>query len=70
MKFLAGSGAIFLTFLAGAKLEPGVVKKKLRGVLLIGVGVFLSPFIGCLMVANYVFGMGCAGEFFVWWCRL
>lgn len=56
VRFLAGSGAIFLTFLAGAELEPVVIKRKLREVLLIGAIGFLSPFIGCSLMAYYVLG--------------
>jgi len=56
VKFLAGSGAIFLTFLAGAELEPTVIRQKLREVLLIGLIGFLSPFIGCSLIARCILG--------------
>ncbi len=56
VKFLAGSGAIFLTFLAGTELEPTIIKQKLREVLMVGLVGFLSPFIGCALIAYFVLG--------------
>lgn len=56
LKFLAGSGAIFLTFLAGAELEPTVIKNKWKEVLLVGLVGFFSPFIGCSLIAHFLLG--------------
>ena len=56
LRFLASSGAILLTFLAGAELEPDVLRAKLREVSVIGVIGFLAPFIGCTALAYYVLG--------------
>ncbi|MGC8737718.1 MAG: cation:proton antiporter [Candidatus Hydrogenedens sp.] len=56
LKFLAGSGAIFLTFLAGAELEPTVIKNKWKEVLLIGLIGFFSPFVGCSLIAHFLLG--------------
>lgn len=56
LKFLAGSGAIFLTFLAGAELEPTVIKSKWKEVLLVGLVGFFSPFIGCSLIAYFLLG--------------
>ncbi len=56
LKFLAGSGAIFLTFLAGAELEPTVIKNKWKEVLLIGLIGFFSPFIGCSLITYFLLG--------------
>lgn len=56
LKFLAGSGAIFLTFLAGAELEPTVIKNKWREVTVIGLLGFFAPFIGCSVIAYFLLG--------------
>lgn len=58
IKFLAGVGAILLTFLAGAELNPYVMKTKLREVLTIGLIGFFAPFIGTALLAYYVIGWG------------
>ena len=52
--FLAGTGAIVLTFLAGAELDPVVFKTKWRETLVIGLAGFFGPFLGCTAVAHYV----------------
>ncbi len=54
LKFLASTGAILLTFLAGAELDPDVMRKKIREVSLIGLIGFFAPFFGCAAVAYYV----------------
>lgn len=51
--FLAGSGAIVLTFLAGAELDPTVFRIRWREVSLIGLVAFFAPFFGCAAVAYY-----------------
>jgi Kef-type K+ transport system membrane component KefB len=52
--FLAGTGAIVLTFLAGAELDPAVFKTKWRETLVIGLAGFFGPFLGCTAVAHYL----------------
>ena len=54
LRFLASSGAVLLTFLAGAELDPDVVKTKLREVTVIGMIGFLAPFLGCAAVGYWV----------------
>jgi len=54
--FLAGTGAIVLTFLAGAELEPTIFKTKWREALLVGLAGFIGPFLGCTLVGHYVLG--------------
>jgi len=49
--FLSGTGAIVLTFLAGAELDPVVFKAKWKEASFIGVIAFLTPFLGCAFVA-------------------
>jgi len=56
LKFLGSAGAILLTFLAGAELDPIVMKKKIKEVLLIGLIGFIAPFLGCFLLANYALG--------------
>jgi Kef-type K+ transport system membrane component KefB len=52
--FLAGTGAIVLTFLAGAELDPVIFKIKWREATVIGLAGFFGPFLGCTAVAYYV----------------
>ncbi len=56
LRFLAASGAVLLTFLAGAELEPEVIRKKLKEVTIVGLVGFLAPFFGCAAIAR--FGLG------------
>jgi glutathione-regulated potassium-efflux system ancillary protein KefC len=52
--FLAGTGAIVLTFLAGAELDPTIFRAKWREALVIGLAGFFSPFLGCTLIAHFV----------------
>lgn len=52
--FLAGTGAIVLTFLAGAELDPAIFKTKWREASIVGLAGFLGPFLGCTAVARYI----------------
>ena len=52
--FLAGTGAIVLTFLAGAELDPSIFRSKWREVLIIGLAGFFGPFLGCTLVAHFL----------------
>jgi Kef-type K+ transport system membrane component KefB len=45
-----------LTFLAGAELDPDVMKAKLAEVSLVGLVGFFAPFLGCAAVAHYWLG--------------
>ena len=54
VRFLAASGAIVLTFLAGAELDPDVIRVKLTEVSVVGLIGFLAPFLGCAAVAYYI----------------
>jgi Kef-type K+ transport system membrane component KefB len=56
LKFLAGVGAIVLTFLAGAELDPLVFKKKWKEATALGLVGFIFPFLGCAAAAHYVLG--------------
>jgi glutathione-regulated potassium-efflux system ancillary protein KefC len=52
--FLAGTGAIVLTFLAGAELDPTIFRIKWREALIIGLAGFFGPFLGCTAIAYFV----------------
>jgi glutathione-regulated potassium-efflux system ancillary protein KefC len=45
LKFLAGAGAILLTFLAGAELDPVVFRRQWKQATLIGLVSFAAPFL-------------------------
>ena len=52
--FLAGTGAIVLTFLAGAELDPVIFKTKWREALIVGLAGFFGPFLGCTAIAYFI----------------
>jgi len=54
IKFLSGTGAIMLTFLAGAELDPEVLKKDWKKAGIIGMAGFIAPFLGCTAIAFYL----------------
>lgn len=54
--FLAGTGAIVLTFLAGAELDPRIFRVKWKEATVVGLVGFFGPFIGCAAIAHYVLG--------------
>lgn len=56
VRFLAAAGAVVLTFLAGAELDPDVIKTKLTEVSVVGLVGFIAPFLGCAAVAYYGLG--------------
>ena len=54
MIFLATFGSILLTFLAGAEVDPKVMKEKFKESMLIGVFSFAVPFVATLLYCHYV----------------
>jgi Kef-type K+ transport system membrane component KefB len=56
LKFLAGAGAILLTFLAGAELDPVVFRKEWKQATAIGLVSFAAPFFGCAAIARWALG--------------
>lgn len=54
--FLAGAGAIVLTFLAGCELDPQVFFVRWKEATLIGLVGFFAPFLGCTAIVHYVLG--------------
>jgi Kef-type K+ transport system membrane component KefB len=59
--FLAGTGAIVLTFLAGAELDPGVFRAKWKESLAVGLVGFIAPFFGAAIVAHWFLGWAWRG---------
>ena len=56
VNFLAGFGSILLTFLAGAEIEPQILRKKFKESVGIGFLSFLMPFLGAMGYAYYIGG--------------
>ena len=54
--FLAGTGSVVLTFLAGAELDPDVFRAKWKESTGVGLAGFFAPFLGAAMVAHFVLG--------------
>jgi len=51
--YLAGVGAVLLTFLAGAEVDPTVVRRHFWPSMTIGAAGFVLPFLGVLAYAHY-----------------
>lgn len=56
VNFLAGFGAILLTFLAGTEIDPRIVKKHFWSSMSIGVMGFFAPYLGVLAYAHWGLG--------------
>ena len=56
INYIAGFGAIVLTFLAGTDIDPHVVKKHFASSVTIGLMGFIAPYLGCLLLARYGLG--------------
>jgi len=54
ISFLAGSGAVVLTFLAGAELDPAIFRTKWKEAVVVGLVGFFGPFLGATAIAHYV----------------
>jgi glutathione-regulated potassium-efflux system ancillary protein KefC len=63
LQFLASAGAVMLTFLAGAELDPVVMRTKIREVSVIGLVGFLAPFAGGTVVARFLLGWSIPASF-------
>ena len=53
LKFLAGAGAIVLTFLAGAELDPVVFKRQWKEAGAVSLVSFAAPFLVCAALARW-----------------
>lgn len=58
IKFLSGTGAIVLTFLAGAELDPQVFRRKWKEAAAVGLISFFAPFLVCAAAARWLLGWG------------
>ena len=56
INYIAGVGAVVLTFLAGTDIDPAVVKKHFGSSVTIGLMGFFAPYVGCLLLARYGLG--------------
>ena len=54
VRFLSSTGAVLLTFLAGAELDPAVLRKNWKETCGIGLVGFVAPFLGCTAVACFL----------------
>ena len=54
INYLAGFGAILLTFLAGGEVDMEVVRRNVGASIGIGFLSFLLPYLGCMMAARYL----------------
>jgi Kef-type K+ transport system membrane component KefB len=54
VNYLAGFGAILLTFLAGAEVDMEVVRRNVGASVGIGFISFLLPYLGCMLAARYL----------------
>ncbi len=63
LQFLASAGAVLLTFLAGAELDPAVMREKVREVSVVGLVGFVAPFGGGTVVARFILGWSVPASF-------
>jgi len=54
VNYLAGVGAILLTFLAGAEIDVKVIRRNFASTIAIGVVGFLAPYLGVLAWAHFI----------------
>jgi Kef-type K+ transport system membrane component KefB len=54
IRFLSSTGAVLLTFLAGAELDPEVLRRSWKQTCGVGMVGFLAPFFGCTAVAYFL----------------
>jgi Kef-type K+ transport system membrane component KefB len=55
VNWLAGFGAILLTFLAGAEIDINIVKRNFWSTMSIGLMGFFAPYLGILFFAHYAY---------------
>lgn len=60
--FIASTGAVVLTFLAGAELDPTTMRTRWKEVLMVGAVSFAAPFLGCAATARFVLGWSLAAS--------
>jgi Kef-type K+ transport system membrane component KefB len=55
INWLAGFGAILLTFLAGVEIDAAVIRRNFWSVMAIGAMGFAAPYLGVLLFAHFVY---------------
>lgn len=58
IQFLAGAGAILLTFLAGAEIDPDAFRRQWKEATAVGLVSFFTPFLGCAAGAYWLLDWG------------
>ena len=58
IRFLASTGAILLTFLAGAELDMNVLRTRWKETTTVGLIAFFAPFLGCAAAAYWLLHWG------------
>ncbi|VVM08114.1 cation:proton antiporter [Methylacidimicrobium tartarophylax] len=56
IEVFAGIGAVLLTFLAGAEIDPHVFRRKWKEAAAVGLASFLLPSLGCAAAGHYLLG--------------
>jgi Kef-type K+ transport system membrane component KefB len=56
VNFLAGFGAILLTFLAGTEIDAAVIRRNLGASVGIGLASFFAPYLGVIFYAHFIIG--------------
>ena len=56
INYFAAVGAVLLTFLAGAEIDPTVIRRHFRSTMAIGAVGFFAPYLGVLAYAFYILG--------------
>ena len=56
INWLAGFGAILLTFLAGVEIDQAVIRRNFWSTMTIGAMGFVAPYIGVMLMARFGFG--------------
>ena len=56
INWLAGFGAILLTFLAGVEIDYAVIKRNFWSTMCVGLMGFFAPYLGILFFAHFVYG--------------
>src|SRR5207249_6863351 len=55
INWLAGFGAILLTFLAGVEIDQTVIRRNFWSTMAIGAMGFFAPYLGVMLCAHFVF---------------
>ena len=55
INWLAGFGAILLTFLAGVEIDQAVIKRNFRSTMCIGAMGFFAPYLGVMLFAHFAY---------------